>query len=346
MRQTAAELESDIRRFQEVFGEVAPEFTKPLIIDTPSGKREVPYKLVKLGKDSDYDEERAIFEAREEVLERDFSDDDEPAGAVVKIDYSGSYGLKLRRMRYVHEKSNSLISGELSYQVGELKAVLWAGYSCTFLLSPSNVERQLSREQHFDTGISIVAANGSNNPQLATVTYGMSQQIPLNAEFPSASFKDAKEGAFEMRREEYDTIPVYERTYFQWENLVGAKVGRTRFKGEGVKLDYKRWLATVNSQQWISVEDTPYAAKITHSPDRRHWGEGRLRFHRRDTETGELWMFSVPEWLNKEEFIQNLNNDTFDNLCYKYPVRFWVRQSGQEREEVFTWGKRDLPLYY
>lgn len=175
--------------------------------------------------------------------------------------------------------------------------------------------------------------------------YTRSQQIPLNAEFPYASYEDATKGVYETRRGRFDHVSTRQTIYFQWENLVGAKVGVTKFKAEEADnacLNYYRWVTKVNNPEWTKLEGTPYAAKITHSPNRREWGKGRLRFHRKDVETGELWMLSVPEWINKADFIGNLVGQPLSTLRMEYPVIFWTRQPGQEKVGIIPYvGKYD-----
>lgn len=334
MSQALAEREADIARFRDAFkGEVAPEFTKPLVWSTPDGKKESPFELIKLGKEDPYGEVKAIFEAK-----------NDESGQLVKVDYTQSSGLKLKRQLYL--SGEDLISGEVAYNFGEVQIVLGAGYFAPMLLHPLCVKDQLADMESFRAGISVIKANtGPTVPRLALMEYGSNSQIPLNAEFPMADYEDAKNGTYEMRKGRFDEQPTYQTTYFQWENLVGAKVGATRFKEEGdhTHLGYYRWVTKINNSGLVQIEGTPYASKISHSRDRRRWGEGRLRFSRKNINTGEAWMFSVPEWLDKKRFVGDLESQSLSDFRWQYPVIFCVKRPGQEREWLSTLGKRDLP---
>lgn len=334
MGQSPAEREADIKKFREVFGDVAPEFTKPLTFSTPGGdKKEIPYILTKLGKDSAYGDVRAVFEAQESG----------EADTVSRIDYGKTYGLNLRRSLYLHTKSNSLIQGEVTFKSGELKAILWSEYSCMFLLHPLVIEHQLSLPQDFDAGITIVNSESSKTiPPIAEVEYTRSLKIPLTAEFPCANFETAKAGTYDIRQGKYNSRPLYETTYFQWENLAGAKIGRSKFRDEGTWLTYSDQVAGINQKEWTKIKDSLYLGKMTHSRDRSEFGRGRLRFHRKDAD-GELWMFSVPEWLDKTDFLRHLQGATFMDFLYHYPVIFWVKQNGQDIQRISTWGRKDIP---
>ncbi len=335
MSKALAEREANIAKFQAAFnGESAPELTNSLTWKHPeTGKKEIPYKLIKLGKDSDYGDVKAVFEA-----------EDRDSGTRVQVDYNQTYGLKLRRT--LHQLGNTLIYGEVTYNSDGLQICIGAGYFAPMLLHPLCVKDQLADMQSMRAGISVTTNNPvSRVPRLASMEYETNSQIPLYAEFPLADLEDAKAGTYETRKGRFDTEPTYLTTYFQWENLVGAKVGATRFKEPADSTNtFLRSYANatkINNSGWTEVPDSHFVAKISHSRDRRQWGSGRLRFSRKNTESGETWIFSVPEWITKKGLIDNLQRQSLTDFSYSYPVIFCIKRPDQPREWLSNWGRID-----
>lgn len=72
-----------------------------------------------------------------------------------------------------------------------------------------------------------------------------------------------------------------------------------------------------------------------------HWGEGRLRFSRINPQTGESWMFSVPEWMDDRRFNNDIQHSPLTSFFWQYPVVFCVKNRGEERKWFSTHSRFD-----
>lgn len=317
--------------FSEIISQ-APEFKKPFRANTPFGIQEWPFKKVEPKKGTS--SKRAIFEAKSS-----FAEDTDTDPMLVRVSYEEDYGLQAKKtiaLRRFPDSELLMTSGEIRYSFGEVDIVLAAN-----LNSPFVTEGILSDPKSFEPTISVIAGD-KPIPPIAYVEYQPSSRIPINAQFPCADFQEALNGEVE-KREKHPAS--YKQTYFQWEELVGAKVGITRYDNPNYPdwLQYYRWVTRINSRESVQLEGSPYKGKISWSHDRGHWGDGRLRFSRMNPKTGEAWMFSVPEWINQQTFHENIQHEPLRSFFWQYPVIFCVKRRGEDRKWFSTYSNKDLP---
>lgn len=55
-----------------------------------------------------------------------------------------------------------------------------------------------------------------------------------------------------------------------------------------------------------------------------------------NTDTGESWFFSVPEWMNTQNFILNIQESLLTDFATEYPVVFCVKKPGEPRNWFST----------
>lgn len=311
----------------------APEFKEPFKANILGEPQVWPFQEVKSNKDSSAD--RIVFEAKSH-----FTKDMDTDPLLVRVSYEESYGLKAKRTIILRRFSDSellMTSGEIRYSFGEVDIVMAAN-----LDGPFATEGIVGDPENFKPTIMVVAAGDKPIPPIAYAEYQPSSQIPINAQFPCADFKEALNGEVE-KRERHPAS--YKQTYFQWEELAGAKVGITRYDNPTHPdwLQYYRWVTKINSREPIQLEGSPYEGKISWSHDRGHWGDGRLRFSRMNPKTGETWMFSVPEWINQQRFHNGIQSERLMDFFWEYPVVFCVKKRGEDRKWFSTYSNKDLP---
>jgi len=313
----------------------APEFKEPFKANILGEPQVWPFQEVKSDKDSSAD--KIVFEAKSHFTK---NMDTDPL--LVRVSYEEHYGLKAKRTIVLRKFSDSellMTSGEIRYGLGEVDIVMAAN-----LDGPFATEGIVSDPENFKPTIMVVAAGDKPIPPLAYMEYHLTSQIPINAEFPHADFKEALNGDVEKREKQGFNTPSYKKTYFQWEELAGAKVGITKYDDptNPDRLSYYRWFTKINNSEPVQLEDSPYKEKISWSHDRWQWGSGRLRFSRINSQTGETWMLSVPEWINKSDFHRSIQHSCLTSFFYEYPVVFCVKKPGGERKWFSTYYKRDI----
>lgn len=320
-----------IEQFKEIFGGVAPEFEKPAVWNTDDGEVTIPFQFrIENGTGS---EKIAVFEIN-----------DKRSATLVRVDYSSHYGLKVRRQLGLHRKSGLFMSGEVVCDLGELTAVFDAEYSAGWYLRDWNAVEELNNPTKFKMGISVIRSGQDKIvPPLASASYNTFQNIPVDIVLPSADYDDAMDGSYEIREGQgYDS---YRKTCFGWVNLTGARVETSLFGEEKRRgLEEHSYPVCFNSEGWVGLEGTAYEAKVALVTSGPNLERGRLRFFRRNQETGEEWMFSVPAWMyNNGGFMKTLKEKSIREFLSQYPVIFSVNGSDGKKAEVFTFSREDHP---
>ena len=307
----------------------APEFREPFKANMFGGPQSWPFQEVKSGKDSSA--RKVVFEAKSS-----FTKDMDMDPLLVRVSYEEPYGLKAKRTIVLRKFSDSellMTSSEIKYSFGEVDIVIAAN-----LDGPSATEGIVSNPENFKPIIMVVAVGDKRIPPIAYMDYHLSSRIPINVEFPHADFKEALNGDVEKREKHDFSQPSYKNTYFQWEQLVGAKVGIAKYDHptDPDQLRYYRWVTKINNSEPIQLEDSPYKEKISRSESRWRWGSGRLRFSRINSQTGETWMLSVPEWIDKSCFHRDIQNNSLMDFFGQYPVIFCVKKPGEDKKWFST----------
>lgn len=324
-------------QFRSIFGDV-PELTQPAVFRDSQGHNTiVAFNDFKI-QDHGFNHYAGILETpsyNDPKSDADLEPGVPRQSLFVKVKYDSHYALKARIKEVWlktsgDKKSEALLVGDMKYNLDPV-SVVFSVAPQTFLHA---YDFMLKDSSSYLVTLAIESASDDpEKPPLAQVSYGWSgHEIPMNAEFVDASFEDALRGEIEQRHGLLQRLN-HQRTYFQWEYLVGAKVGATRFEdSQSGELKSNRWLAQINAPQLTSLEETPYQAGIYHGyeSDRSRLWEGVLRLVRTDAVTGESWMLSVPDWIRNEEFIRNLSRSLFRDFFFQYPVVFGVRRPGQE----------------
>ncbi|OGD87085.1 hypothetical protein A2870_04635 [Candidatus Curtissbacteria bacterium RIFCSPHIGHO2_01_FULL_41_11] len=310
----------------------APEFSQPFVANTLFGVQHWPFQEVQASDGNESLREKVVFEAHGRPSE-------ETDPMVVRVSYEATYGLQAKRTVILRKYPEELLmqSAEVRYNFGDIDISVAAGLS-----SPIVTSGILSDPESFQATIGVLAGD-KPVPPLALVDYHYSSQIPLNADFVHGDYKEALEGDVEKRDKKGFSSPSYRKTYFQWEHLAGAMVGVTRYddpKDSDYLRYYKRY-TKINNREPVQLEGSPYRQKISRSEGGWRWGEGRLRFARMNSEVGESWMFSIPEWVNKHQFHRDIQHSPLSDFSWKYPVVFCVKRRGEERQWSSTWSNRD-----
>lgn len=313
--------------FREVISS-APEFHRPFVAKTIFGTQDWPFVEIKQEKSDPYDREVVIFEANGLP-----SPETDPLK--VRVSYEEPYGLKVKRQVVSRRYGDEFLMGSASvrYSFDEVDIVL----ACQ-LESDIVIESMYRDPREFQASILVESRQGTQ-PPLAYMVYELGKHVPIHAEFPCADYDQALVGNVEAREKRNRTS--YKKTYFQWEDLVGAKAGVARYDdpNHGDWLRHYAWPTTVNSREPKHLKGEIYKQKITRSPAMRR--EGRLRFSRMNVETGESWTLSVPEFIDIGDFHRNSQHEALRDFSWRYPIVFCVKRRGEERIWYSTWGQRD-----
>lgn len=315
----------------------APEFKEPFKASILGKPQSWPFQEVKSDKNSSV--EKVVFEAKSS-----FTEDMDMDPLLVRVSYEEPYGLEAKRTIVLRKFSNSellMISGEIKYGFGEVDILIASN-----LNGPFETKEIVSDPENFKPTIMVVAAGDKPIPPVAYMEHHFSSRIPINVEFPHADFEEALNGEVEKREKQGFNTPSYKKTYFQWEELAGAKVGITKYDDPTNlnRLNYYRWFTKINNREPVQLEDSPYKEKISWSQNRRgQWGSGRLRFSRINSQTGETWMLSVPEWIDKQRFHDSIQSEDLMGFFWRYPVVFCVKRPGEAKKWFSTFSKKDLP---
>lgn len=326
-----------VDQFRNIFGDV-PELTQPAVFRDLQGHD----IIVAFGKpemqDHGYNYYTGILETpsyNDPEADADLEPGVPRNSCFVRVRYDSHYRLRARAKEIWlktfgesgERDSETLLMGDIRYDAGPVSIV--------FNVAPQTVlhayDFMLKDPSSYLVTVAIESASSDpEKPPLAQVGYNWAgHKIPINTDFVDAGFEDALQGRIEQRHDILDRLNT-QSTYFQWEYLVGAKVGITRFKdGQSGELESDRWLTQINAPQLTSLKDSPYQAGIYHSRER--WlNRERLSFVRTNALTEELWILSAPDWIMTTEFIRNLSGSLFRDFFSEYPVVFGVRRTGQE----------------
>ena len=311
----------------------APEVSQPFIANTPVGVQKWPFKEIKRGKNAS-SKETVVFEARSVPHE-------ELNPQIVRVSYEESYGLKAKRTLVLVRPSGSeflFSGGNIRYESGEIVI----SYSLN-LSGPFLTEDLLRDTNQFEASILVTNAMDPNVPPLAWIQYNPSQKIPIDVRFPYADFQQALKGDVEKRERQQFGSASYKQTYFQWEHLVGAKIGASKYDSaiDTTIPMYYAHRTSINNREPVHIKNTPYEGKITRSESRIFPGVGRLRFSRMNEETGESWMFSVPDLMDRNMLFREIQHSALRDFFYQYPIIFCVKNRGEERQWHSTWGQID-----
>lgn len=310
----------------------APEFSQPFKANTLFGVQYWPFQEIQT-KDDGSIREKVVFEAHGRPSE-------ETDPLIVRVSYEAPYGLKAKRtivLRQFPDSELLIQSGEVRYSFGELDI------SIAFGLGSPIVTPEIARNpENFKATIGVLV-DDEQIPPLAYIDYHFSSQIPINVQFPYADYEEALKGEVEKREKQGFAPSSYRYTYFGWENLVGAKVGITRYDDpkDDDYLRHYRWFTRINSPEPVQLEGSPYKQKVSRSEAGWYWGEGRLRFSRMNIQTRESWMFSVPEWIDKGQFHNDIQYLPLTDFFWKYPVVLCVKRRGEERKWFSTHSNHD-----
>ena len=310
----------------------APEFSQPFVANTIFGVQHWPFQEVQAKNGDESGKEKIVFEAHGRPSE-------ETDPMLIRVSYEASHGLQAKRSVIYRQYPDKPImqSAEVRYSFGDIDISIAVGLS-----APIVTPGIMNDPESFQATIGVLAGD-KPIPPLALVDYHFSSQIPLNAEFVHGDYKEALEGDVEKREKEGFSSTSYRKTFFQWEQLAGAKVGVARYDDpkDNNHLRYYRWFTTINNREPVQLEGSPYRQKILRSEGGWRWGEGRLRFARMNDQAGESWMLSIPEWVDKHQFHHDIQHSPLHEFSWKYPVVFCVKRSGEERQWFSTWSIRD-----
>jgi hypothetical protein len=311
----------------------APEFKKPFQLES-MGRNLIDLPFLEIPLDEKLSEEKIIFEAKSS-----FSESMDVNPILIRVSYEDPYGLEAKRTIVQREFDGSELlmqKGEVKRNFGEIDIVLSSN-----LKIPLDDKETLSDMENFIPTISVMSS-GKEVPPIARIEYDSSSQLPITVKFPYADFWGALKGEVEKRDDSNNHS--YRYTYFNWEHLVGAKVGTTKYKfpAHPDSLEYYNQFVKINNMELTALpEDNLYEEKISKSSDNWKWGSGRLRFSRINKQTGEVWMFSVPEWIDKKNFNANIQDDSLMDFFWRYPVVFCVKRKGEDGKWYATWSKKD-----
>jgi len=319
--------------FRETILREAPESSKPFEAKTLVGTQYWPFKEVAQEEES---KGKIVFEAHS-------TPNKELNPHFVRVSYEEPYGLKVKRsLVFVQPQSEYLLQdAEVRFKLGDIEVA----YSMD-LSEPFVVDDLLRNANNYKASILVTKGADPNIPPLAWVEYNPTAKISIYARFPYAEFQQALNGDFEKRERTQSQSGSYRETYFQWEHLVGAKVGVNRYDDLNYPNSprYYREVTRINNSQPVQLKETPYRVKITRFQARTYPGIGRLRFSRMNTETGESWMFSVPDWVVNDKYIYEIQQTLLRDFFWQYPVVFCVKNRGEERKWFSTFSQTDQPL--
>ncbi|MFA5932482.1 MAG: hypothetical protein WCV81_05515 [Microgenomates group bacterium] len=262
----------------------------------------------------------------------------ESSSSLVRVIYDKYYGLKAKKIIQVtklEQGEELLIDGQVEYDFGKLHIALGTGLKQNLMI----IEDFLRDPNQFAAGISVISNQCPESKiPVAQIRYDWSSSIQLNAEFPCSEFQDVLEGRVDRRKERHGNRESYPTTYFQWEYLLGAKIGSQTFKNEeNNDLQWLMRVTAINNQKMTPIEGTGYLGAISRSS--YNWGarrQGRLRFTRINPETGEILMFAVPDKIDQKDFAQSLVKDSMNEFLGQYPVAFCVQQPGESGQMFST----------
>lgn len=328
---------NDIERFHNIFGN-ALELTQPFVVESFLGEREeFPYKTVKvLGK-----------EGREKgILEAEVGDNH-----LVRVEYQMPYGLKIRRELILMEATKGrgessddgaplMQHGKVEFDLGELTAFVGASYQNLF--QPS---REMLRDPHdFKVVFGVHTTKEIGVPNIkvpvATAIFGVYRRVIVEASLMHADYEAVMNGRFDVRDRGTDTTPRYgfTTTDFRIDHPLGGYVGYTSFVSKGIDrmISWEsRAPVEIEEPEMVPLWDTTYKAGISTLPWKTQFEMGRLRFHRENIETGEIWMFSVPVAVNKRDILGNIEGQDFMNFSHGHSIILSVKTPGKE-EQVFA----------
>lgn len=332
-----------VEEFRKVFGEVPELTTSPTSI-TPEGDQH-PTQFKNFILEGEVGREKGIIQTP--LLPG--STYIPGSSSYLQIEYEKSYGLEVKRSMHLlnnpkkkgETRTSEIMNGQVSYNFGEVKIV----YGISFQSPLDPLAEQLRDKDLFNAYIMVLpTSNNEKYPPITSASYGWrGVRIPMHAEFVNADYENALSGSYEKRADRYSSQTNHLKTYFQWEYLVGARVGITAFRDDDGYYDKSFSKETkINTQKPPVLEGEQYRAKISHSRG-HHLAPlvGRLRFSRMNMKTGESWMLSVPELVDNKEFMTRLRSASFCDFFWQYPVVFCVKQSGEPRKWFATFGRND-----
>lgn len=336
-------------QLREVFGEI-PELRQPVNFPNPDGIiDQLPFKVFKLSEKAGSEKaclETELFPGSAHIPN---------SQALVRVIYEQPYGLRAKKWMHLQrigegeDEQTFLDRGQISYDLGEVEIVLDMYQDSPFAPFQSDLEEP----SKFKVAISVLStADPRERHPLAQTAYDLNSLINIHTQFAYAEYEDARKGLVEKPlQSKWDpptTLSAYQHTYFQWEYLVGAKVGHTEYKNrDDGRSDtfFNRWLTRINSIGLVQLGDTPYWQKMSHTSSEHAYSDtGRLRFSRVNKDTKESWMLSVPEQIanySKSTLVNNFQHTSLMDLFYNYPVGFCIKRPGEKSKWFTTFGRVD-----
>lgn len=374
-----------VNRFRSTFGE-APELTNKVEFPTEdanerTGVKKVLYTLTSL--DGPLGKERATFIAGVDLRHN-----------LIRVEYERMFGLRVRRelnlagfpdrnewelvselreafgdhtqfsekLRLITdkrrtEKDNLLLGeGNLTCNLGEVQVVYQIRYPGWPLFV---TEPLLANPHNLRASILVLSSQQDQGVPLAQVQYHASKEIDFTCDFPCGDYDQVLTGQIDKRLYYVDR-KVHQYTYFQWEYLLGAKLGFAKFKdGQSGDLRCEMSIAKIGRHyrqpqslrfrssghhRFADIKDSGYEGKICRLPSNDSSNHiGNLQLTRRNKETGELWELTVPGAIDINSYRDAFLTDSFDDFLFKYPVVFDVRKPSEKRKTFSTW---NIPKYY
>lgn len=307
----------------------APEFAEFLEVNTILGVERWPMSEAVDSESAD----KIVFVAK--------STPSELTPSRMKISYESTHGLRARRMvleRRASEEDYTMECAEIRFSLGDFEIAY-----ATHLKSPIVIQKFLEEPRDFITSIYVISKNNNNIPPLAVVSYDPAAKIQIDTRFPNADFEKMLIGDFDKREKGRFSPSSHSETYSQWEYLVGAKVGVSRYIDPEHPdwLRFHAWPTTLNSREPKVIEGTPYEGKITRSLWSHPMQSHRIRFSRLNKEAGQSIMFSVPDSIDPYRFHNNIQYEPLADFLIEYPAVFCVKNRGQERKWYSTGRKTD-----
>lgn len=307
----------------------APEFAEFLEVNTILGMQRWPMSEA----EDSVSEDKIVFVAN--------STPSELAPSRMKISYESPYGLRARRMvseRRASEEDYAMECAEIRFNLGDFDIAY-----ATHLKGPFVIQEFLDEPRDFVTSIYVTSKSNNNIPPLAAVSYDPAAKIQIDARFPTADFEKMLTGDFDKREKGRFGQSSHSETYLQWEYLVGAKVGVSRYIDPSNPdwLRYRAWTTAINSREPKTIEGTPYEGKITRSLRSRPMQAHRIRFSRLNKEAGQSIMLSVPDSIDPYRFHNDIQYSPLADFLMEYPVVLCVKNRGEERKWYSTGRQTD-----
>lgn len=330
-------------QFRTVFD--APELKQPIIFARDDRNLIIPFDRFQIEDDGHF--RRGILETSPyDELERDLHENPDSYAdeeIFVRVKYDSMFGLKAKTWQLLRRIKREAWSSDQEAQEPEL--LLVSGYvrrdfgpvSISLDIGPLSAIHAahnftLRNQDSFQININVIPTptNLEEKPSFAQITYTKGDwRVPIEGKFVDAEYN-------QVLTDETEGLNS-PSTYFRGQHLIGTVLGRRWLTNDqSPKMKSIERNAKVNPKTLSLLRGSPYKVGLyRHQPK---FEKGRLIFARRNTESGESWILSVPEWIDNHGFSNSLSGYTRDCVT-SFPVTFGVRREGQKDQWFSTFGR-------